>query len=108
MPKRHDNTIYKLFLRSKKTIKATLSSMTRIGLIIYIKDPKEAPGVDYAYIKEQEVILTQYYSFLAIWEGVKDLPDNNNKGEIDYIITSMEIKEKYKIYFMEFREVNSI
>ena len=50
MPKRHDNTIYKLFLRSKKTIKATLSSITRIRLIIYIKDPKEASGVDYAHI----------------------------------------------------------
>ena len=54
MPKRHDNTIYKLFLRSKKTIKATLSSITRIGLIIYIKDSKEASGVDYAYIEDTE------------------------------------------------------
>ena len=26
--------------------------MTRIGLIIYIEDPKEAPGVDYAYIED--------------------------------------------------------
>jgi hypothetical protein len=26
--------------------------MTRIGLIIYIEDPKEAPGVDYVYIEE--------------------------------------------------------
>ena len=52
MPKRHDNIIYKQFLRSKKTIKVTLSSIIRIGLIIYIKDPKEAPSVDYAYIKD--------------------------------------------------------
>jgi hypothetical protein len=51
MPKRHDNTILKLFLRSKKTIKAILSSITRIRLIIYIKDPKEAPGVDYVHIE---------------------------------------------------------
>ena len=51
MPKRYDNTIRKWFLRSKKTIKATLSSTTRIRLIVYIKDPKEAPSVDYAYIK---------------------------------------------------------
>jgi hypothetical protein len=50
--------------------------------------------------------LAQYHSFLTIWEGVEDLP-NNNKGEIDHIITSMEIKEEYKIYFIEFREVNS-
>ena len=52
MPKRHDNTIYKLFLRSKKTIKVILSSITRIRPIIYIEDPKEAPGVDHVYIKE--------------------------------------------------------
>ena len=52
MPKRHDNIIRKRFLRSKKTIKATLSSITRIGLIIRIEDPKEAFGVDYVYIKE--------------------------------------------------------
>ena len=29
--------------------------MTRIRLIIYIEDPKEAPGVDYAYIEDTEV-----------------------------------------------------
>ena len=52
MPKRHDNTIYKLSLRIKKIIKVILSRITRIRLIIYIKDPKEAPGVDYIYIEE--------------------------------------------------------
>jgi hypothetical protein len=52
MPKRHDNTIYKLFLRSKRIIKATLSSTIIIGLIIHIKDPEEAPGVDHVYIEE--------------------------------------------------------
>ena len=51
MPKRHDNTIRKLFLRSK-IIKVTLSSITRIRLIVYIEDPKKAPGVDYIYIEE--------------------------------------------------------
>ena len=51
VPKRHNNTIRKLFLRSK-TIKATLSSITRIGPIIYMEDPKEALGVDHAYIEE--------------------------------------------------------
>ena len=54
MPKRYDNTIHKLFLRSKKTIKAILSSMTRIRLIIYMEDPEEAPGIDYIYIKDTE------------------------------------------------------
>ena len=52
MPKRHNNTIYKLSLGIKKTIKAILSSTTRIGLIIYIKDPEEAPSVDHVHIEE--------------------------------------------------------
>ena len=52
MPKRHNNIIYKLFLRSKKTIKVILSSITRIGPIIYIEDPKEVFGVDHIYIEE--------------------------------------------------------
>ena len=53
MPKRHDNTIYKLFLKSK-TIKAIPSSTTRIGLTIYIEDPKEAPSINHAHIKDTE------------------------------------------------------
>jgi hypothetical protein len=52
MPKRYDNTMRKLSLKSKKIIKVILSSITRIGLIIYMEDPKEAPGVDHVYIEE--------------------------------------------------------
>ena len=52
MPKRHDNIIYKLFLRSKKTIKITLSSITRIRLIICIEDPKEALSINYTHIED--------------------------------------------------------
>ena len=52
MPERYNNTIYKLFLRSKETIKATPSSITRIELIIYIKDPKEAPDINHTHIKD--------------------------------------------------------
>ena len=52
MPKRYDNTIYKLSLGIKKIIKVILSSITRIRPIIRIEDPKEAPSVDYVYIKE--------------------------------------------------------
>jgi hypothetical protein len=52
VPKRYDNTIYKLSLGIKKIIKAILSSTTRIRPIIYIEDPKEAPSVDYVYIEE--------------------------------------------------------
>ena len=52
MPKRHNNTIYKLSLKIKKTIKAILSSITRIKLIIYIKDPEETFNVNHIYIEE--------------------------------------------------------
>ena len=52
MPKRHDNTIRKLSLGIKKTIKVILSSTTRIRLIVCIEDPKEAPSVNYVYVKE--------------------------------------------------------
>ena len=52
MPERYDNTIRKLSLGIKKTIKVILSSITRIGLIIRIEDPEEAPSVDYIYIEE--------------------------------------------------------
>ena len=52
MPKRHDNTIRKLSLGIKKTIKAILSSTTRIGPTVRIEDPEEAPGVDYIHIEE--------------------------------------------------------
>ena len=54
MPKRYNNITHKLFLRSKKTIKVTLSSITRIGLIIYIKDPEEALSINYVYIEDTE------------------------------------------------------
>ena len=52
MPERHDNTIYKLSLGIKKTIKVIPSSITRIRPIVRIEDPKEAPSVDYVYIEE--------------------------------------------------------
>ena len=55
MPKRHDNIIHKQFLKSKKTIKVTLSSITRIRLIIYIEDPEEAPSINHAHIEDTEV-----------------------------------------------------
>ena len=55
MLKRHNNTIYKLFFKSKKTIKVILSSMTRIRLIIYMEDPEEVFSVDYTHIKNTKV-----------------------------------------------------
>ena len=55
MPKRYNNIIHKLFLRSKKTIKAIPSSITRIGLIVYIEDPKETPSINHAHIEDIKV-----------------------------------------------------
>jgi len=52
VPRRYNNIIYKLSLRSKRIIKAILSSITRIRLIKRMEDPKEAPSIDYVYIKE--------------------------------------------------------
>jgi hypothetical protein len=52
MPKRHNNTIYKIFFKSKKIIEVILSSMIRIKPIIYIEDFEEAPSVNHVYIEE--------------------------------------------------------
>ena len=52
MLKRYNNTIYKLSFGIKKIIKVILSSITRIGLIIYIEDPEEAFSVDYVHMEE--------------------------------------------------------
>ena len=51
VPERYNNIIRKQFLKSK-TIKAILSSTTRIGLTVCIEDPKEAFSVDYTYIED--------------------------------------------------------
>ena len=70
MLKRYNNTICKLSFGIKKTIKAILSSITRIGLIIYMEDPKEAFSVDYVYVEEDtkieettivDIITTTYF-----------------------------------------------
>ena len=72
MPERYNNIIYKLFLRSKKIIKATLSSMTRIRLIIYIEDPEKASGVDHAYIEDTEVEETTIADIVTTGHPVKN------------------------------------
>ena len=71
MFKRYNNIIHKLFLRSKKTIKATPSNITRIGLIIYIKDPKEAPGVNHAHIEDTEAEETTMVDIITTSHPVK-------------------------------------
>ena len=52
MPKRYNNIIRKLFLRSKRIIKAILSSITIIRLIIYIENPEKAFGINHVHIEE--------------------------------------------------------
>ena len=71
MPERHNNTIYKRFLRSKKTIKVTLSSITRIKLIIYIKDSKKAPNINHAHIKDTEVEETTIVDIITTGHPVR-------------------------------------
>ena len=71
MPERYDNIIHKLFLRSKKTIKAILSSMTRIGLIIYMEDPEEAFSVNHAHIEDTKAEETTIVDIITTGYPVK-------------------------------------
>ena len=71
MLKRYNNTIHKLFLKSKKIIKATLSSITRIGLIIYIEDPKETFGINHAHIENIKVEETTIANIITTSYSVK-------------------------------------
>ena len=71
MPERHNSTIYKLLFKGKKTIKATLSSITRIGLIIYIKDLKEAPSINHVHIKNTEVEETTIADIVTTTHPIK-------------------------------------
>ena len=72
MPKRHDNTIYKQFLRSKKIIKVTPSSMTRIRLIVYMEDPKEASSMDYAHIENTKADETTIVDIITTSHPVRN------------------------------------
>ena len=72
MPKRHNNTIYKLSLKIKKIIKIILSSTTRIKLIIYIEDPKKAFSVDHVHIeKDTEVEETTIADIITTTHSIK-------------------------------------
>ena len=70
MLKKHDNIIYKLFFRSK-TIKATPSSMTRTGLIIYIEDPEEVFSINHAHVKDTKAEETTIADIITIGHPVK-------------------------------------
>ena len=71
MLKRYNNIIYKLFLKNKKTIKVTLSSITRIRLIIYIEDPEEALSINHAHIEDTKVEETTVVDIVTTSHPVK-------------------------------------
>ena len=70
MPERHNNIIRKLLFRSK-TIKAILSSTTRIRLIICIEDPKEAFSINHAHIEDIEVEETTMADIITTTYSIK-------------------------------------
>ena len=71
MPERHDNTIRKRFLKSKKTIKVTPSSITRIRPIIYMEDPKEVSGINHAHVENTKVEETTIVDIITISHPVR-------------------------------------
>ena len=90
MPKRHNNTIHKQFLRSKKTIKVTLNSITRIRLIIYIKDPKEAFSINHIHIKDTEAEETTIADIVTTSYPVK----SNATSVINLDASQVSIQQK--------------
>ena len=71
MPKKYNNIIYKLFFKNKKTIKVILSNITRIGLIIYIENPKEALSVNYAHIEDTKAEETTIVNIITTSHPIK-------------------------------------
>ena len=70
MSKKYNNIIRKLFLKSKKTFNIMLSSITKIGLIKYIKNSKKTFSMNYIYIKKDtkvektiivDITITSYF-----------------------------------------------
>ena len=45
--------------------------MTRIGPIIYIEDPKEAPGVNHAYIEDTEAEETTIVDIITTSDPIR-------------------------------------
>ena len=90
MPERHDNIIYKLFLRSKKIIKVILSSITRIGLIIHIKDPKEALSINHVHVKDTEAEKTTIVDIITTNHPVR----SNITSTINLNASQVSIQQK--------------
>ena len=70
MFKIYNNIIRKQFLKSK-TIKVIPSSTTRIGLTVYIKDPKKAFNIDHTHIKNTKVEETTIANIITTNHPVK-------------------------------------
>ena len=90
MPKRYNNTIYKLFFRSKKTIKAILSSITRIKLIIYIEDPEEAFSVNHIHIKDTKAEKTTVMDITTTSHPIR----SNTTSVINLDASQVSIQQK--------------
>ena len=72
MLKRYNNTTYKLFLKSKKIIRAILSNIIRIRLIVYIEDPKEAFSINYIYIKNTKTKKTTIADIITTSHSIRN------------------------------------
>ena len=90
MPKRYNNTIYKLFLKNKKIIKATLSNIIRIRLIIHIKDPKEASNIDYTHIENTKAEETTIVNIITTSHPVR----SNITSAINLDASQVNIQQK--------------
>ena len=71
-------------------IKVTLSSITRIGLIIYIKDPKEALSVDHAHIENTEAEETTIADIIITSHSVR----SNATSAINLDTNQVSIQQK--------------
>ena len=90
MLEKHNNIIHKLFLKNKKTIKVTLNSITRIKLIIYIKDPEEVFSINYAYIEDTKVEETTIANIITTGHPIR----SNTTSIINLNASQVNIQQK--------------
>ena len=64
--------------------------MTRIGLIIYIKDPEEASGIDYTHIKNTKVEKTTVADIITTNHPIR----SNTTSIINLDINQASIQQK--------------
>ena len=97
MPKRYDSIIHKLLLKGKKTIKATPSSITRIGLIIYIEDPEEAFSVDHVHIEDTKVEETTVADIITTTHPVRSDAMSMINLDAGQVSIQQKIDNKYTL-----------